>query len=96
VAAVAIACALVAASATASTALVARGRAGSLPWHLRVTSRTINARPGICVSFMWALRPGQKIGNGASTCYIAAKGLPTGGLPTWTFTLQLGAAATTG
>ena len=70
----AVAAAVAAPAAIASTALVAKGQAGSFPWRLRITSRTINGRPGICVSFLWAFAPGQRIANGAPTCYIASRG----------------------
>ena len=86
----AVAAAVVAPAAIAGTALVAKGQAGSFPWRLRITSRTINSRPGICVSFLWALAPGQKIGNGAPTCYIAGRAVVTHGRPVWRFTLHLG------
>lgn len=76
--------------ANASTALVGKGRAGSFPWRLRITSRTINGRPGICVSFRWASRPGQPVANGAPTCYIAARAVTTHHRPVWRFTLHLG------
>jgi hypothetical protein len=66
------------------------GRAGSFPWRLRITSRTINGRPGICVSFRWASRPGQKIGSGSQTCYIAARAVATHHSPVWRFSLHLG------
>lgn len=82
--------ALAAPAAIASTALVGKGQADSFPWRLRVTSRTINGRPGICVSFLWAFGPGQKIGNGVPTCYIASRAVPTHGHPVWKFTLHLG------
>jgi len=90
VAAVAVAAAVAAPAAMASTALVAKGQAGSFPWRLRITSRTINDRPGICVSFLWASAPGQKVGNGAPTCYIAGRAVATHGRPVWRFTLHLG------
>lgn len=82
--------AVAAPAASASTALVGKGQAGSFPWRLRITSRTINDRPGICVSFLWAFAPGQRIANGFPTCYIASRGVPTRGRPMWKFTLHLG------
>lgn len=82
--------AVAAPAASASTALVGKGQAGSFPWRLRITSRTINDRPGICVSFLWAFAPGQRIANGFPTCYIASRGVPTRGRPIWKFTLHLG------
>ena len=77
-------------AAGASTALVGKGQAGSFPWRLRITSRTINGRPGICVSFLWAFGPGQTAGNGVPTCYIPSRPVPTHGRPVWKFTLHLG------
>ncbi len=86
----AVAAAVAAPAAIASTALVAKGQAGSFPWRLRITSRTINSRPGICVSFLSAFAPGQRIANGAPTCYIAGRAVVTHGRPVWRFTLHLG------
>jgi hypothetical protein len=88
--AVTLACASAAPSAIASTALVARGRTGAFPWRLRVTSKTIQARPTICVSFLWALGPGQPIGNGFPTCVTAAKAHNTSNGLVWSFDLHVG------
>jgi hypothetical protein len=69
---------------------VAKGQAGNFPWRLRITSRTINGRPALCVSFLWALAPGENIGHGSPTCYIAATPVATRSHPAWRFTLHLG------
>ena len=77
-------------TANATTALVGKGQAGNFPWRLRITSRTINDRPSICVSFLWALAPGRRIAHGFPTCYVAGRAVPTHGRPIWRFTLHLG------
>jgi hypothetical protein len=87
-AALAIAFAAATPSAIASTALLARGQTGGFPWSLRVSSKTLQSQPAICVTFLWAWGPGQPIGNGGPDCVAAAKTHSTGSGLVWSFDLR--------